>query len=329
MSSKETKRAVTVGIFVFVGLAILIAGIFVLGSQQKKFTKTITLLTSFNDVAGLKVGSNVWFSGVKVGIIKNIHFKDVKDVEVELTIEEKSADYIRKDAVTKLGSDGLIGNKIVVITGGTQNAPAIENGDFLRSAKTTDMDAMMETLQQNNENLAKITSDFVSISRGMADGKGVVGAMLTDTAMVETLRGSLISISKAMDNANVASANLVALTKQLNSKQGLVYDLTTDTAVFASLRRTASELQGVSQTASALMQNLNSTTAKLNDKNNAVGVLLNDPATANQLRSVVNNLDQSTAKLDENMKALQSNFLFKGYFKKKAKEEAKKVDTLK
>ncbi|MDF2517686.1 MAG: transporter permease [Sphingobacterium sp.] len=329
MSKAENKRAIIVGIFVFLGVLILLAGIFILGSQQKKFTKNIEITTSFPDVAGLKVGSNVWFSGVKVGIIKNIHFKSVQDVEVVLTIEEKSAEYIRKDAVTKLGSDGLIGNKIVVISGGSQNAPTVETGDFLRSAKTADMEAMMETLQVNNENLAKITTDFVEISRGLADGKGMVGAMLTDTAMVNTLRASLLSISAAMNNANKASANLVTLTNSLNSNKGLIHDLTTDTAIFSNLRQSAAQLQGVSQTANALINNLNNASSRLNDKDNAVGVLLNDPASANQIKSAINNLNSSTEKLDENMEALQHNFLLRGFFKKKMKENAKKAEELK
>lgn len=326
MSKAENKRAVIVGLFVFIGLAILVAGIFILGSQQKKFTKTFEITTSFPDVAGLKVGSNVWFSGVKVGIIKNIHFKNLQDVEVVMTIEEKSAEYIRKDAITKLGSDGLIGNKIIVISGGSQNAPSIEANDFLRSAKAADMEAMMETLQLNNQNLAKITTDFVEISRGLVEGRGVVGSLLTDTAMVSSLHLSLQSISQVMASTNKATANLVLLTEKLNSNKGLVHDLTTDTAVFASLRASAAQLQGVSQTANALMTNLNLASSKLSNKDNAIGTLINDPAVGNELREAVHNLNNSTAKLDQNMEALQSNFLLRGFFKKKEKEAKKAAE---
>jgi len=102
----------------------------------------------------------------------------------------------------------------------------------------------------------------------------------------------------------------------------LIHELSTDTAVFASLRESAAQLQGVTQTASALMSNLNQTTARLNDKDNAIGVLTNDPAAANEIRQILKNLNLSTEKLDQNMEALQSNFLLRGFFKKKAKEEA-------
>ncbi len=125
-----------------------------------------------------------------------------------------------------------------------------------------------------------------------------------------------------MSHANAASMNLVSLSNKLNSNSGLIHDLSTDTEVFASLRESAAQLQGVTQTANALMSNLNAASQKLNAKDNAVGALLNDPASAEQIKEILNNLNSSSEKLDENMKALQSNFLFKGYFKKKAKEEA-------
>jgi len=318
MSKEETKRSVIVGLFVFIGLAILIAGVIVLGSQQKKFSKTIEVKTTFHDVNGLKVGSNIWFSGVKIGIIKSINFESIEDVEVVMTIDQKSAEFIRKDAMTKLSSDGLIGNRIIVIVGGSQTAAGIQQGDFLTSAKATDVEDMMATLQVNNENLVKITTDFVTISHNIAQGKGVVGAMLTDSTLVQSLN----SVSQTMSHANAASMNLVSLSNKLNSNSGLIHDLSTDTEVFASLRESAAQLQGVTQTANALMSNLNAASQKLNAKDNAVGALLNDPASAEQIKEILNNLNSSSEKLDENMKALQSNFLFKGYFKKKAKEEA-------
>lgn len=96
--------------------------------------------------------------------------------------------------------------------------------------------------------------------------------------------------------------------------------MATDTAVFASLRSSAAQLQGVSQTANALMTNLNAASNKLNNKDNAIGTLINDPTVGNELREVVRNLNTSTAKLDQNMEALQSNFLLRGFFKKKEKE---------
>lgn len=322
MATSERKRSIIVGLFTFIGLIILVAGILVLGTQQNKFSKNLLVTTYFNDVKGLKVGNNVWFSGVKVGIIKEITFVDVEHVRVSMNIEEKSSKFIRKDVVATLGSDGLIGNAIISLVGGTDTQPQIEDGDEVKSGAAGGMDAMLATLQVNNENLVEITKNFAALSKNLLEGKGAVGAMMTDDQIAKDLRQAVSSLNGTMQEANQAVGNLAVLSEKLNSEQGLIHDLTTDTAVFASLRESAAQLQGVTQTASALMSNLNQTTERLNDKDNAIGVLTNDPAAAEEIRQILRNLNTSTEKLDENMEALQSNFLLRGFFKKKAREEA-------
>jgi len=323
MGTNERKRSLTVGLFVLIGLIILVAGILVLGTQQNKFSKNLVVTTFFHDVKGLKVGNNVWFSGVKVGIVKEITFQSVDDVKVVLHIEEKSSQFIREDVMAKLGSDGLIGNAIVSLVGGSDNVPPIKNGDVIKSVTGTDTEAMFATLQTNNENLVEITKNFAILSQQMVEGKGTVGALMTDSTIALSLKSSVNSLNKVMADANRASSNLAVLMNKLNSNQGLIHDLTTDTAVFASLRESAAQLQGVTQTASALMENLNATSERLNDKDNAIGVLTNDPEAAFEIKQILQNLNGSTAKLDENMRALQSNFLFRGYFRKQQKEQAK------
>ncbi|HLT88675.1 MAG TPA: MlaD family protein [Sphingobacterium sp.] len=323
MSTNERKRSLTVGLFVLIGLIILVAGILVLGTQQNKFSKNLVVTTYFHDVKGLKVGNNVWFSGVKVGIVKEIKFQSIDDVKVVMHIEEKSSQFIREDVVAKLGSDGLIGNAIVNLVGGSDQVPPIQDGDVIKSVGGTDTDAMFATLQTNNENLVEITKNFAVLSKQMVEGKGTVGALMTDSTIALSLKSTVQGLDKVMTDVNKASANLVVLMNKLNSNQGLIHDLTTDTAVFASLRESAAQLQGVTTTASTLMENLNATSARLNDKDNALGVLTNDPEAAEEIRQILRNLNMSTEKLDDNMKALQSNFLFRGYFRKQQKEQEK------
>lgn len=321
MNTRDNKRSIIVGLFVFIGLVILVVGILVLGNQQSKFGKNLVVTTYFSDVKGLKIGNNVWFSGVKVGIIKDIKFEGIQNVKVVMHIEEKSSNFIRKDVHARLGSDGLIGNSIITLMGGSNEVPAIADGDVILSEAGTDVEAMMQTLQTNNKNLVEITENFVSISKDLAAGRGLVGAMLTDTSLVIGLKNAVSSLNSTMNSANRAVDNLGVLTAKLINEEGLIHDLTTDTAVFASLRESAVQLQGVTQTATALMSNLNEVTERLNDKNNAIGVLTNDPEAAEEIKSILHNLNLSTEKLDENMEALQHNFLLRRYFKKKQKED--------
>ena len=131
MKSTGSTRAIIVGIFIFLGLAIFIITILTLGSQHKTFEKSITVKTFFDNVNGLQKGNNVWFSGVKVGTIRKVNLKENGKVEVEMSIEEKSVKFIPKDVKAKLSSDGLIGNKIIEIYGGTPTGAKIEAGDIV------------------------------------------------------------------------------------------------------------------------------------------------------------------------------------------------------
>jgi len=323
MSATENKRSVIVGLFVLVGIIILVAGILVLGGQQNRFSKTVTVTTVFPDVSGLKAGNNVWFSGVKIGTIKDIRFRSLKEIEIAMVIEESSRQYIRKDAVAKIGSESFIGNKLIVIEGGSGDVPPVEDGDVLRAATGGGLDAMMATLQTNNENLVEVTKNFGELSARLVRGEGTVGALLSDSTLALHMKQLVSNLNRTTANTAKAAEALTQLTAKLNQEGTLINDLLTDTITYAHLQSAVAQLQGVTQTASALMTNLNETAGKLDEKDNAVGVLLNDPAAADDIRQTLENLKESTKKLDENMEAIQHNFLFRGFFRKRDREAAK------
>lgn len=317
------KRAITVGIFIFIALAIFIAGVLALGGQNKTFADTFTVRAIFSDVDGLQPGNNVWLSGVKVGTIKKIGFISNAQVEVAINIEEKYQQYIHKDSKAKISSDGLIGNKIIEIYGGTPQSPVAQTGDVLGVDKALSMDEMLNTLQENNKNILAITTDFKEVSKGIAAGQGTLGKLLKDEGIVNQVEAMLASLQTTSRKADAMVADLAAYTSKLQSKGSLTNSLITDTVIFSRLRSTMDQVEQASSTANALVEDLRATSQRLNATDGAVGVLLNDAETAAQLKETMRNLQSSTQKLDENMEALQHNFLLRGFFRKKAKAEAK------
>ncbi|WP_242929242.1 MlaD family protein [Pontibacter vulgaris] len=326
MGSAENKRSVIVGIFVFIAIIIFVAAILTLGGQQKRFVQTVKVRAIFENVEGLKTGNNVWFSGVKIGTVKSITIAGQSQVEVELTIEEAAQKFIHKDAKARLASESLIGNQIIEILGGTPTAPQIQNGDLLQTEAGLNTDDMMATLQENNKNLQAITGDFKQLSAGLVNGKGTVGALLTDSTMATNFRTILAGLEKTSVNTARASAALSQFTAKMNTKDGLANQLLTDTAVFNQLQSSVAQLKQATTAASDITSNLKTTSAKLNSTDNAMGVLLNDEKFAGQLQRTMGNLETSTKKLDENMEAIKSNFLLKGYFKRQAVRDAKKAE---
>jgi phospholipid/cholesterol/gamma-HCH transport system substrate-binding protein len=323
MQKNGNRRQVTVGIFIFLGLVIFVLGVFTLGGQKKTFTKSISLNMVFDDIQGLKAGNNVWFSGVKIGTIKKIQFYGTSQVQVFINIDEEAHKYIHKDATASISSDGLIGNKIIVLTGGSTKLPFIEDGDQLTVSTALSTDEIMKTFQVNNKNLVDITNDFKTLSKSLVDGKGTAGALLSDEEIANNFKAIVANLKTTTVAANKMSVELNEFTRKMNTEGGLADKLMTDTAVFAQLERAVNELQRTAQSAAVMTENLNTASGKLNQKDNAVGLLLNDPATAGQVKSIMSNLETSSTKLDENLEALQSNFLLRGFFKKRAKEEAK------
>jgi phospholipid/cholesterol/gamma-HCH transport system substrate-binding protein len=321
MKPAQYRRAIVVGLFIFFGFAILFGGFAVLSSQRKTFEKTITVNAIFNDVGGLQKGNNIWFSGVKVGTVKRLKLVRQSLVEVEMRIEKQSEDFIRKDSKAKISSDGLIGNKIVVIYGGTHAVPAVESGDTLQTEVPINSAEMMSTLQESNKNLSAITTDFKVVSRRLADGQGTVGKLLTDDSMARQLAAMTATLQMASTNIQMMTSNLAEYTSKLQKQGSLTNGLVNDTVLFAHLKEASLQIQEASRNAKELTDNLSEVSYKLKDSSNLAGVMLHDQATADNLRATVDNLKSGTKKFDEDMEALQHNFLFRGFFRKRAKQQ--------
>lgn len=325
MKSTKNTTAVVVGVFIFLGIAIFIITVLTLGGQQKTFQKSIVVRAVFDDINGLQKGNNIWFSGVKIGTVKKISFYGTSQVEVDMNIDEASKQYIRKNDKARISSDGLIGNKIIVIYSSKAKSPPVETGDMLGVDKVASSDEMMSTLQANNKNLLDITGNFKIISKEIAQGKGTVGKLLTDETLVNEFMVTMGMLRKASTNAQRLSSNIADYAALLHRKGTLANDLVTDTVVFNRLRATATQLQEVSSTANSIVNNLNNTangiTTSLNNNNTPVGMLLHDEDASANMRVTLQNLQAGSQKLNDDLEAVQHNFLLKGFFKKKAKKE--------
>ncbi|MCP9765519.1 MlaD family protein [Lacihabitans soyangensis] len=328
MKALKNNRPVIVGMFILLGLVILVLTVFTLGNQKKTFVKTFTLFAVFDNVGGLLKGGNVWLSGVKIGTIKKISFYGDSKVMVAMNIEQEAEPYIRKNAKAKIGSDGLIGNKIVIIYGGDKSVPQVVKGDFLKVENGLSTDDMLATLQENNKNILEITKDFKSISKKIDTGEGALATLLNDPAISNQLRAStnnlqatLINLKTVSEGSKAVLANLEGFSKKLVLPGNSINDIASDTIIYKSLKTTLAELNEASKSVTKFTENLKSASDKLGQKNNAVGVLLNDSETADAMKTTLKNLESGSKKLDEDLEALQHNFLLRRFFKKKAKNK--------
>ena len=319
MNESPKKRAVIVGSFVFIGLIFLLGGILMVGNLRETFKNKLLIVAHFDEVNGLKKGNNIWFSGVKVGIVNSLTFYGKSQVEVSMNIATTVKQYIRKDAKVRISSDGLIGNKILVIYGGTEGAGEVIEGDTLGVEKTFSSEDMINTLQENNKNALAITNDLKAISARLSAGEGTLGKLLIDNSIYENINAATESLKRTSAKADQLVSSLVTFSSGLNRKGTLANELTTDTVVFNSIKASVKQLQLMADTATLFITNLKQ--AGSNPKT-SVGVMLYDEESGTRLKETIKNLESSSKKLDEDLEAAQHNFLLKGYFKKKEKAAA-------
>lgn len=131
---KNSANKIKLGIFVTLGLAVLILAIYFIGEKQLLFKNTFRLTGVFKNVAGLQAGNNVRLSGINIGTVENISLVSDTTVRVDIVIDESSRKFIKKDAIATIGSEGLIGNKVLVINPGTGGKKNIENSDIIQTA---------------------------------------------------------------------------------------------------------------------------------------------------------------------------------------------------
>ncbi len=318
MNDSPNKRAVMVGIFISLGILFLIGGILTIGNIHGTFTKKMNVVAVFDNVNGLQAGGNVWFSGVKIGTVKKMDFFGRNEVKVTLNLNKSTQDYIRKDAKVKISTDGLIGNKILEIYGGTAKAEAVSEGDTLTVEKSLSTEEMMSTFQANNKNVLEITNDLKSISKNLVNGNGTIGKMLKDETIYNNISATTASLQSASNKAQKMMTAMSEFSSKLNKKGTLANELVTDTQVFKSVRESVYQLNKIADSASAVVNNMKR--ASENTKT-PVGVLLHDEQAGANLKATLKNLESGSAKLDQDLEALQHNFLFRGYFKKQAKQK--------
>jgi phospholipid/cholesterol/gamma-HCH transport system substrate-binding protein len=320
----KNRHTVILGIFIALGLGIFAATILTLGGQKKTFIKSFTIYAVFDDIGGLQKGGNIWFSGVKIGTIKKISLQNGAKVLVAMSVETDVQEYIHKNAKAKIGSDGLIGNKIIVIYGGDDTVSQVEKNDSLAVEKAVSTDDMMAMLQDNNKNLLAITNDFKSISRKVDSGKGTLGVLINDdgiakqlSATMGNLQTTVANLNEVAQNTKAVVANVNTFSRKLNKPGNSIHDLVADTVAYGNIKKTLLGLQNASETITKITANLHVASYRLNQKDNTVGLLLNDSTAASSINKTLLNIEKGSKKLDEDLEALQHNFLLRRYFKKK------------
>jgi phospholipid/cholesterol/gamma-HCH transport system substrate-binding protein len=210
---KTTGNKIKLGVFVTLCLAIFIAGIYLIGKRQLLFSKTFRVSAVFNDIGGLQIGNKIRFSGINVGLVENIQQVTDSSVRVDMQVDESTKAFIKKSARALIGSDGLMGSKIILLTPGKGNNGRIANNDTLTSIKPASFDDILVNLKVTTAHAAVITEDLAAITANIKSGNGTVGMLLMDNTFAKNLNAAMFNIREGAggfkQNMDAASHNFL------------------------------------------------------------------------------------------------------------------------
>lgn len=298
MDNHSSNFKVRLGLFVAGGLALFVLAIFIIGKQKNLFNPVFKLTTTFYNVSGLQVGNNIRFSGINVGTVDNISIINDSTVQVDMLVRQEIKQFIKSDCIVAIGSEGLIGDRLLIITQGSTNSPLVTNDQELASVEPVETDAIISSLQVTSGHVEIVTKQLAEIAIKINSGRGTLGRLIHDTIIA--------------DNINHTIMNFQNSSKEMD---GMITDARSDvSAIMESFQETADN-------AEASTQQLEDIMVKVNTGQGTLGRLINDTVTSNNIDETILNLKNSSKGLDENMEALKHNILFRGYFKRKAKQE--------
>jgi phospholipid/cholesterol/gamma-HCH transport system substrate-binding protein len=203
------SQKIRIGLFTFIGLLVLIAAIFFIGNQKSLFSATFKLSGRFNNVNGLQVGNNVRFAGINVGVVNDINIINDTSVQVVLSINDDVKKFVKKDARMSIGSDGLMGDKLVALMPGGANTTAmVNNGDKIGSVNPVDVDKIIAKFTKMADNAGTLIDGLSQIVAKVNSGKGSIGRLLNNDKMARDMEKTVTQAKSTMQNVHKTTSTL-------------------------------------------------------------------------------------------------------------------------
>ena len=351
---KESLNNFKLGIFVVAGISLFIMTVYFIGLNKNLFGSNFVLRSEFKNVSGLKQGSAVRLSGIDVGTVSKIKFISDSLVMVDLLIRKDVQQYIKKDAVASIASDGLVGDKVFIISPGTSSASTVKDNDIIASSKTVEIEDILSSVKKSADNTKIITNELVRFSQKMNNKNGLLTKILNDKYFAARIDKTITNLQKSSDdlaqftpilknkngivaklltnekwvedieviisNLNNSTNEISRFTIKLNDKDNVLSKILSNDRLAISLDRT---LRNIETSSDELVQ----FTSKINNTDNVISKLANDPQLGKSVDSIITNVEKGVDELREIENAAKHNFLLRGYFNKKKKRDERKKNS--
>jgi phospholipid/cholesterol/gamma-HCH transport system substrate-binding protein len=319
--ARRTVNFLKLGVFVLAGLAMLIVGLYLLGKNQSLFNPRFPIQVHFRDVGGLMPGNNVRLNGIVVGAVTDIQLVGDTLVDVTLSINNAMKGIIRNNVTATIGTDGLIGNRVVELVSERGPAKPITPGERILSREQINTDAMLRTLSETNDNVLQLSLELRETVRHISTS-AQLNALLDDITISVELKKTLANLSQASADAARTMRSIQQGVNTALSGQGTVGTLLNDTTLANDLHQTVLQLRSLEQQTAKAVDGIDAFVQSLQQDTRSGGtfqLLMQDTSSANAVQGSLQSIERSTSLLEENLEAMRHSFPFKKYFKKKAK----------
>jgi phospholipid/cholesterol/gamma-HCH transport system substrate-binding protein len=320
---KDLSRHIKLGIFVFAGTLFFILVMYYIGSKRNLFSKNILVKARFYNADGLMRGNSVRFAGINIGTVESVNIVNDSTIMVEMLIQKSVTEHIKKNAVASIGTDGLMGNKLINIVTVRETAEPVEDGDEFVTYKAISTSDMLKTLNETNENVLQITNDLKDISSRLTRNN-TLWNFLSDTVLGDNLKQAIVSIRLTGERTAYVAGDLTKLMAGVKEGKGTLGALLVDTSLSGKINQSVVSIQMISKDLAVVSGDLSHITKNIKKGEGAVGTLLSDTNFVYNMNRSMENLNSGTKGFSENMEALKSSIFLRKYFKKKAKQEQKK-----
>lgn len=321
-TSSLITRNIRLGLFVIIAVAFTVFMLWMIGSSRNLFSSNFEISSDFKTVNGLMIGNNVRLSGIDVGTVRRIEVTSDTTVRVTMIIEKRMRKFIRRNAIASVGTDGLMGSKLVNINSGKGPADPVKTGDVIPSLPPIESDEMLRTLNTTNLNLARITTDMKMVTQKLNSSKSL-WSILQDTVVAENLKGTIANAREASIRIKSITRDVETLTAEARKGKGLAGTIFSDSLIAGKLRNTLDNISSAGSKIQSAADELHHMSVRFSEGKGTIDLLLVDTAFRSRLSESMMFIRSSAHKLDEDMDALRQNFLFRRYFRKQEKEAKK------
>jgi phospholipid/cholesterol/gamma-HCH transport system substrate-binding protein len=197
MKTYTENFKIRLGLFIIGGLALFVFAIFIIGKQRNLFNPVFYLTTTFSNVSGLQVGNNIRFSGVNVGTVDNISIINDSTVEVAMSIKKEVQQFIKTDSEVGIGSEGFIGDRLLIISKGSTASHVVKEGQQLSSSEPVETNAIMASIEVTAGNAEIVTEQLAEIMIKINSGNGTLGRLLQDSTIAQNLNQTIVNLKKS------------------------------------------------------------------------------------------------------------------------------------